>query len=361
MNYKSEFDILEIKDGRWINRYLKFISVFKLAERSNKTHNHHILPVSLFPQYKKLKLFEWNSAILTIRAHHIAHYMLAKALGGKMWFAFNNMNAHNKKFNSRLYELALIELREQSKIRSKNWLSSNEHPRGMKGKKHSAETLKLISLSSSGRKRSEEAKEKLKISKANRTEEEIRKVNEKISLAKKGYKHTDEARKKMSMSKKGKPSKNKGKTLEEIHGEERGKLLRESNHRPSKNKGKTYEEIYGIEKAKELKEKRSISARNRSKESRKQLSNSLKGKKRTAEHIKNMKESKKDTIIMNKDGKNKHIKINELEKYEKDGWKKGVIRKQEKKYKCEYCSVESIKSNITRWHNEKCKFRKKGK
>ena len=29
--------------------------------------------------------------------------------------------------------------------------------------------------------------------------------------------------------------------------------------------------------------------------------------------------------------------------------------KENKKYKCEYCNIETIKVNYIRWHGEKCK------
>lgn len=33
----------------------------------------------------------------------------------------------------------------------------------------------------------------------------------------------------------------------------------------------------------------------------------------------------------------------------------------EKKYKCEYCDIETTKGNLSRWHNENCKFKDTGK
>lgn len=108
-----------VKNAYWLNRYIKFINMFKLdEEHTDETHNHHIMPSSLYPEYSNLNDNNWNKAILKTRAHLIDHYMLAKALGGNMWFAFNNMNCHNVRLKSRLYEIGIKNMRkEMSKIR----------------------------------------------------------------------------------------------------------------------------------------------------------------------------------------------------------------------------------------------------
>lgn len=64
----------------------------------------------MFPEYKSLNKNPWNKIILTGRQHYIAHWILAKAFGGKMWFALHVMlHGKNKKHNnikfSKFYEL----------------------------------------------------------------------------------------------------------------------------------------------------------------------------------------------------------------------------------------------------------------
>lgn len=100
-----------VKSDRWLKRYLAFVRVFDGVRE--KHHNHHILPKSLFPEYEDLNKYSWNASKLGYREHLIAHYMLAKALGGKMWFAYNNMNAFNVKLKSILYSSALKEFSKQ--------------------------------------------------------------------------------------------------------------------------------------------------------------------------------------------------------------------------------------------------------
>lgn len=65
----------------YVKRYIKFILRFKLDNHvKGLTESHHILPSSksLFPQFNDLKVFAWNRAILSVRAHFIAHMILAK-------------------------------------------------------------------------------------------------------------------------------------------------------------------------------------------------------------------------------------------------------------------------------------------
>ena len=46
-----------IKNERWLNRYLRFIEIFKLIDEINlETHIHHVLPSSLYPEYADLFL-----------------------------------------------------------------------------------------------------------------------------------------------------------------------------------------------------------------------------------------------------------------------------------------------------------------
>lgn len=344
-----------VKDERWLKRYLNFIHNFSLLTSYENTHIHHILPSSLYPEYKNLKEYYWNKSILTHRAHLIAHYMLAKALGGNMWFAYNNMNCHNVKLSSRLYEIGLKNLRTVLSILMKERIKKYGHNKGMLGKKHTKETKIKIGLSCFGNKHTEETKQNLKDNYFNKSNDEKELINKKISTAKTGFKHSEESKEKMSKSKKGTPNKHKGKTLEEIYGEEKGSLLREQNKRPSKHKGKTYEEIYGVEKAKELKEIRRSDASKISDETKKIRSETLKGKNKTEEHLNKIKEAKENTTILNKDGINKHIKNNLVDLFLADGWSIGILRKPEQKFICKICGIETNKGNLNRWHNDKCK------
>ncbi len=74
-------------------RYLKFINWCKTTTRPGKTEKHHILPKAktLFPEYASLKQNPWNKVALTGHEHFIAHWLLWKAMGQFMAYAFSSM------------------------------------------------------------------------------------------------------------------------------------------------------------------------------------------------------------------------------------------------------------------------------
>lgn len=123
IDYINEHD--EMTDYKMviINRYINLIRNtskninIKKFESSNKiprkhcikTERHHILPKSIFPQYKLFSKFPWNEAILTLKEHFIAHIMLHHIFKGKMSLALLRMSHSLGK--SRLYEACMLEYR----------------------------------------------------------------------------------------------------------------------------------------------------------------------------------------------------------------------------------------------------------
>lgn len=86
-------------------RYWNFLKYCSTSIKPEYTERHHMLPRSLFDEYKNEKE---NLIVLSAREHFLAHWMLARALHGKMWYAFNLMFRvipENKR-NSRLYDKA---------------------------------------------------------------------------------------------------------------------------------------------------------------------------------------------------------------------------------------------------------------
>ena len=90
-------------------RYVRFIGRFidRDIGKEIKYEKHHILPKSskFFPEYSQFSKFPWNMVSLTPREHFIAHILLARALGGRMWAAAKMMadfNGHT--ISSRMYE-----------------------------------------------------------------------------------------------------------------------------------------------------------------------------------------------------------------------------------------------------------------
>ena len=106
MNFYSYLKDIS-KNEHYLNRYVKFIDFCQNQDlNSNFTEKHHILPVSLFPSFKKNQN---NIILLSARQHFLAHWMLAKfTRSPKMWFAFNQMRRIG--INSILYEYARQEI-----------------------------------------------------------------------------------------------------------------------------------------------------------------------------------------------------------------------------------------------------------
>lgn len=117
MNYQKHYDLLIIKAQSRIkpNCYCE---------------KHHILPKSLGGSNDPN-----NLVILTTKEHYIAHLLLAKIYGGKMWIALNVMLKGQKHKNSKIYSTI-------RKNHSKN-ISGKLHP--FYGKKHSQETKNKMS------------------------------------------------------------------------------------------------------------------------------------------------------------------------------------------------------------------------
>lgn len=110
MNDKNIHKILFSKphNPHYLNRYWKFIQLFKRQIKiTGVTENHHICPKAndLFPEYKLLKKYNWNSVHLTKRQHWVAHWMLAKAYGNSQLIAFYRMTKKSEnRITSSVYE-----------------------------------------------------------------------------------------------------------------------------------------------------------------------------------------------------------------------------------------------------------------
>jgi len=343
------------KTNRWLERYLLFVNRFQLSQSiKNETHNHHILPVSLFPEFKSFIKNPFNKAILNHRSHLIAHYMLAKALGDKMWFAYNNMNAHNVQLSTKLYESAQKEVGVAQSMRQTEWLKNNPHPKGMNGKKHTQQAKDLMRLSTIGQICSEATKVKLSDAWFDKTEEMKKVIADKISIGNMGNKHTLDT--KNIISEKAKERFKNGfvfeHTLEQRlkQKESLKEFYKEHDHHT---KGKTYEEIMGKEKAEKIKKEMRENNPSKTREARDKISAYHKGKV-LSEATKKLMRNK---VSITKDDKNKRIDKELLEEYILNGWKKGLTKKAEAKFECPHCHKITNKGNLKRWHEDNCKLK----
>jgi len=109
---------LEVEDLSKLNMYIDFCISKDRGRKYKNTEEHHILPKSIFPNYKNLKEFTWNSSHLKYEDHYIAHSMLAEAINNDSFiYAWNAMNSINNK-SKNIVPIGMIrykELREKHK------------------------------------------------------------------------------------------------------------------------------------------------------------------------------------------------------------------------------------------------------
>lgn len=75
------------EETKYSKYYLLIIEKAKLQNRKKLKkdnlkyvyyENHHILPSSIFPEFKNLRKYSWNSVLLTYREHVLIHYLIYK-------------------------------------------------------------------------------------------------------------------------------------------------------------------------------------------------------------------------------------------------------------------------------------------
>lgn len=147
------------------NRYLKFIDSLKGQTVNGYCEVHHIVPKSLGGTDDKDNLIK-----LTARQHYVAHWILARALGGsaaRAFFMMSNFGRYGK-VNSKTYDIARAEYSklasEQMQGRTMPPVSdaTREKQRQAKlGRKLSPEHIEKVRQASTGRVVSEETKRKV--------------------------------------------------------------------------------------------------------------------------------------------------------------------------------------------------------
>ena len=81
--------------GTKIDQYIYFCKENNLHKRiKGESAHHHILPVSLFPEFENLSINGWNGVYLTFENHYKAHALLADLTDNisviSAWWGMNN-------------------------------------------------------------------------------------------------------------------------------------------------------------------------------------------------------------------------------------------------------------------------------
>ena len=175
------------------SRYEKFIGCLKGQSVDGYYELHHIVPRSLGGSDDKS-----NLVALTARQHYVAHWMLARAVGGSASRAFFMMSNFGKygTVNSTTYEKARKEYSKQVSRQMQEKPNvpefTDEHREKLRqaklGTKLSEDTKRKVGNAQIGRKLSEETRRKISATKKG------------IATRGTGWKHSEETKMKMKQS-----------------------------------------------------------------------------------------------------------------------------------------------------------------
>ena len=197
----SKYYLLIIEKAKSENR--------KKLKKDNKNYiyyeNHHILPSSIYKEYKILKDNPWNGVLLTAKEHYICHTLIwkhYKIIGHtynciKMGYALQYMN----KINTRSYKLKIKNFHSQE---TKDKIGK-ANSKALKGKKLPQETKDKIGKAIKGKKKPVRTKEhSLKLGLANKGKKDTPETRARKSKAFKGRILSQETKNKISEAHKGK-------------------------------------------------------------------------------------------------------------------------------------------------------------
>ena len=190
------------QNSKYVKWYFNIISSKKFYN-DEKIEEHHILPKSIYPEYKNDKI---NLIKLSLREHYVVHLLLWKMFNknsierSKMAFAVKRFRKGNSEIfmNARKYALIRSDLKHSEETK-------NKIRQGNIGKKVSAETIEKLKISHQGYKHSDETKEKLRL--INTGKKLSPEHAMKISESNKGKIVSEESKSKMSKAKIGKKGK----------------------------------------------------------------------------------------------------------------------------------------------------------
>lgn len=99
INFKEEFikKLGKPDSEKYLDEYLIFVNNPPILTENSYQENHHILPISIFPEFKSIKQFPQNIIRLNYEDHIQCHILLAKAYNIKQFIApLNYLNFIDK-------------------------------------------------------------------------------------------------------------------------------------------------------------------------------------------------------------------------------------------------------------------------
>lgn len=182
-----------IQSQHHYQRYQRFIDRLKNQSVNGYAEMHHIVPRGLGGSDDADNLIR-----LTARQHYVAHWMLARAMGGaaaRSFFMMSNFGKYGK-VNSITYEIARKEyankVSEQMAIKPNIPAFTPEHREKLRqaklGKKLSEETKRKVGDGQRGRKLSDETRQRISDALKGKATRGT------------GWKHSEETKKKMTQS-----------------------------------------------------------------------------------------------------------------------------------------------------------------
>lgn len=164
----------------YLNRYLKLILRAPEMDKDRYGEYHHILPSSLFKEFRSRRLCAWNQKRICARTHYLCHWLLWKAIPNDYRmaeaFAFmsisNDLHNRTDRTNSKASANAKLDAnRLKSLSMRERFKDRSQHPRT--GKKLTDEQIKNLSESHKGHKHSEETRRKMSESRVGLTYEDV--------------------------------------------------------------------------------------------------------------------------------------------------------------------------------------------
>jgi len=130
MNFLKIFrDGVYIKNEVILKEYINFCITNN--DKDIEGENHHILPQSIFPEYKDFRIYKDNKTRLSYSNHLKAHYLLILAIeNDEMFYAFNMMNNfYNQNNIAKLDEYDKLKSNFKNILKNSNWTKSSKDKR----------------------------------------------------------------------------------------------------------------------------------------------------------------------------------------------------------------------------------------